>query len=652
MRNFLLLVVLISCFIKVEAQVQRKTLVESFSNASCAPCAAQNPTFNNLLIPNKDKVITLKFQMSWPGFDPMNIDNPTDPEARRAYYNINAIPYTRIDGVLPGLSYGGGIGNWNANNAGAPSGYNQAVLDYATSLETFVEIEISHEFQEDGSALVSVKVTNTGDMDIPGSNLRLMLALTENEINFPAPPGSTNERTFYSVMRKMIPDVFGTPLTLEAGVLNSFDFEVEMPIYLYDLRQIAFVAFVQNLETKEVFQSEISTPIALENVSDVAVIAKTEKPSDYCDMRYLPKFEIINPNDELITSVEINYTTPSGAYALLWEGELEKNQKVEVYGEELEAQIGSNLVEYRVVSVNEQRDYNRMNNLLPPDIIRTLSPDVQGVDAMIDFEDTPNFEEAPHTVIDKRSELHMAVLDKTELDVVRSIGAYGMSEKALLGNCYDMLANVSASLVIQGIDMTELVNYALKFDYAYASYTGESDRLIVEVSSNCGNTWTTVFNRAGSALATAPNSQPFYVPLASQWKSETISLSGHDGTESLMVRFRVVSAWGNNIWLDNISVQGEPSSIKPVLLDEKSVQIYPNPVQHEINLILNFTESSLSDIYLYNINGKLVDNLSRGEMIPAGVSNKTLYINQAPGVYFLTVRTQIGEITKRVIVIK
>jgi hypothetical protein len=652
MRKILLLILLISCFFNVESQVERKTLVESFSNASCAPCAAQNPAFNNLLFPNKDRVITLKYQMNWPGFDPMNQQNPTEPESRRLYYGINAIPYTRIDGVLPDNTYGGGIGNWNANNAGAPAGYNQAVLNYATSLETYIEIEISHEFQEDGRALVTVNVTNTGASDIPGSNLRLMLALTESEITFPAPPGNTNERTFYSVMRKMIPDVFGTPLTLEAGVENIFEFEVEMPSYLYDLRQIAFVAFVQNLDNRQIFQAEISNPIPIENVSDVAVIAKTEKPVNFCDLRAQPVFEIINPNDELITSVEINYSTEIGAYSILWEGELEKDQKVVIYGEELVMPFGSSLIEYQLVSVNEQRDMNRMNNLLPPDIIRTLGPDVQGVDALIDFENTPNYEEAENTLIDKVGFLHMVVVDRVEFDVARPIGGYGLSEKAIFGNCYDMLANESASLVIQGIDMTELVNYTMKFDYAYASYQGEADRLIVEVSSNCGINWTTVFNKAGSALATAPNSQPFYVPLATQWRSETINLGGYDGTESLMIRYRAVSAWGNNIWLDNISVQGEVSSIKPILMDEKSVQIYPNPVQQEINLILNFTESSLTDIYIYDINGKLVENLSRNEMIPAGISNKTFYINQAPGVYFLTVRTQQGELTKRLIIIK
>jgi hypothetical protein len=211
---------------------------------------------------------------------------------------------------------------------------------------------------------------------------------------------------------------------------------------------------------------------------------------------------------------------------------------------------------------------------------------------------------------------------------------------------------VTASLVLQNLDMTQKSDYTLKFDYAYASYQGESDRLIVEVSTNCGSSWTSVFDKAGTTLSTAPATTAFFVPQATQWKSETINLGNYDGREEVMVRFRVVSAWGNNIWLDNISIDGTTSSIKPVLLDENAVSIYPNPVQSEINLILNMPEAVQADIQLYDLSGRLVSVLAQGDMIPAGISNRSFTLQQAAGVYFLNVRTAKGELTKRVMVVK
>ncbi|HFC00506.1 MAG TPA: hypothetical protein ENJ53_06845, partial [Phaeodactylibacter sp.] len=112
-------------------QAQRKAFVEEFTNASCGPCASQNPDFNALIANNLDKVVVLKYQTDFPGYDPMNEQNPSEVDTRQAYYSVNGVPTAIIDGVTPGNDYGGGIGAWNitATNgyAGGPYGYNQAV---------------------------------------------------------------------------------------------------------------------------------------------------------------------------------------------------------------------------------------------------------------------------------------------------------------------------------------------------------------------------------------------------------------------------------------------------------------------------------------------------------------------------------------------
>jgi hypothetical protein len=634
-------------------QVQRKALVESFSNASCAPCAAQNPTFNTLLAPNKDKIITLKYQMNWPGFDPMNQQNSDDPNARRSIYNFNAIPYTRLDGELPGPSYGGGIGAWTASNAGAPAGYNQAVLNFASARETFVEVTVSHEFNEDlNQANVMVTVENTGASDIPGDKIRLFLALTENQIAFPTPPGTTNETTFFSVVRKLHPDAQGTLLELPAGVKQEFEFTVDLPTYLYNLNQIAFVAFVQDMSNFNVHQAEISTPLALTGLFDAAVVSKTIKPTSFCDLAVTPKFEITNPGDDEINSVELEYRSGNDLFNITWNGALAKNQKAEINGEELNATPGSSQIQYRVVKVNGKPDFNRMNNQLPADNISAFGPGVQGNYADVNFEDTPNYGEPENTLIIKGSNLHMAVINGAEVNQQRQIGGFGQSDKALLGNCYDMRENIQASLVLQNLDMTEKLNYRLMFDYAYASYQGESDRLIVEYSKNCGQTWTSLFNKAGTTLATAPSTTSFFVPQATQWKKEEIELNSLDGSEEVMIRFRAVSAWGNNIWLDNIWIDGLGASTRSLKLDDNALNLFPNPVQSEINLIINMPEAVNADIQLFDLQGNRVAVLAQNDLIPAGISNRQFSIQQPAGVYFLNFTSSKGNLTKRVMVVK
>jgi len=75
------------------AQAQRLVLVEEFTQASCPPCASQNPGFNDLIDANPDKIRSIKYQESWPGVDPMNAQNPTQVATRTSYYGVNAVPW-------------------------------------------------------------------------------------------------------------------------------------------------------------------------------------------------------------------------------------------------------------------------------------------------------------------------------------------------------------------------------------------------------------------------------------------------------------------------------------------------------------------------------------------------------------------------------
>jgi hypothetical protein len=75
------------------AQSQRLVMVEGFSQASCGPCASQNPALNAALsAAGTSTVVSIKYQTSWPGVDPMNAQNPTEVAARVSYYNISGVP--------------------------------------------------------------------------------------------------------------------------------------------------------------------------------------------------------------------------------------------------------------------------------------------------------------------------------------------------------------------------------------------------------------------------------------------------------------------------------------------------------------------------------------------------------------------------------
>jgi hypothetical protein len=98
------------------------------------------------------------------------------------------------------------------------------------------------------------------------------------------------------------------------------------------------------------------------------------------------------------------------------------------------------------------------------------------------------------------------------------------------------------------------------FDVAGRTYINEVDTIDLQESNDGGLTWTTIVsmtNQPGvGVLATLGAATPSFTPVAANWASLAYPLSA--GTNR--IRFSAVSAFGNNCYLDNISVGVMPSS--------------------------------------------------------------------------------------------
>ena len=85
MKNLLLSFTVLSIIAlgSVNAQVQKTPFVEHFTQASCGPCASQNPGMYTILNTfGSANYVKLTYQVSWPGTDPMNAEYPAGPSAR------------------------------------------------------------------------------------------------------------------------------------------------------------------------------------------------------------------------------------------------------------------------------------------------------------------------------------------------------------------------------------------------------------------------------------------------------------------------------------------------------------------------------------------------------------------------------------------
>lgn len=112
-------------------------------------------------------------------------------------------------------------------------------------------------------------------------------------------------------------------------------------------------------------------------------------------------------------------------------------------------------------------------------------------------------------------------------------------------------------LSLLSFDLTNTSFAELSFDLAYTPYaTSYVDGLRIDVSTNCGQSFTPVYYKSGSALATlaGPTSASWAPDSASHWRRDTVDLSTYTGNY-ITVRFVSITGYGNNLYLDQIELK-------------------------------------------------------------------------------------------------
>ena len=178
------------------------------------------------------------------------------------------------------------------------------------------------------------------------------------------------------------------------------------------------------------------------------------------------------------------------------------------------------------------------------------------------------------------------------------------------------------------MNFTGSTSISLDFDYAYSLWTDPnssqfwSDTLIILVSSDCGLTWEKIWEEAGADLVTTNpifNGFEWFPSNNNDWNSETVNLNNYANTDGVMIKFRNVNQYENNLFLDNINI----SSNGTTSVDEaqiNNVLVYPNPAEKQI--VIN--HEGLKQIY--NI---------LGERVIQTYQNKIDISNLSKGVYVI-----------------
>jgi len=151
----------------------------------------------------------------------------------------------------------------------------------------------------------------------------------------------------------------------------------------------------------------------------------------------------------------------------------------------------------------------------------------------------------------------------TWVNVAVTNGPLCNSTKAWMINYYNYSANGQEDrLLTPPVQLPPGPGAELTFQHAYTRYNNNSaDVFRVDISSDCGSTWTTLYQASGADLATAPNStSSSWAPSAcAQWQAHNISLDAYAG-QTVTVRFTGICAYGQRLYFDNVGITGGTAS--------------------------------------------------------------------------------------------
>lgn len=622
LKKLLLSALALALVLPVMAQHQRRVLIEEFTNASCGPCAAQNPAFNATIAANEEYLTPIKYQTNWPGFDPMNQQTQAEVQPRVTYYGVTGVPNGRQNGILEVFPM---------------TTYSSAMIQTAYNTLTPVTISLTHSISATYDTVYAT-VSVTSDAALTGT-LRLRVAVVENEIFFEAAPGSNGEKDFFQVMRKMLPNSGGTTTgDFAAGETKTYNFAWPLA-YIYDLNQIGVSAWLQDDATKEVWQSARSLPLG--GIPSAGV--KIPSANTFaCAPGFKPTFTLTNTNNTALTTADLRWRIGGGAWKdYAWTGDLAGGASTQVTLDTVITQAGTITIDVEVLGSNNGIQTNMVDAVSK---IQTKT-----------LFDTPTALPFVHGFQSGT----VPPPGWTVNNYTSSTGTQGWkiatnagfnSTRSTRCNFYDF-ANAKVYLTTPKLDLSTANGVTtLSFDHAYAYYSASLfDSLRVELSNDCGETWTTVFHDGKDGLATAPATTAAFTPTATQWASNSIDISAFNGSAELLMRFIGESGYGNNLFVDNINVTALVG-VKELELNTFSIR--PNPTSSVAQVIFGLEKAESIQLSVYNAQGALVQSRNLGDL-PSGEHIVNLEATSlTSGTYRIVLQGKEGVATAQWMIVK
>ncbi len=216
----------------------RFVLVEHFTNNSDVESATITPDLNDYIDENSLYAIDIRHHVYYPGEDVFYYKYPAGPSARNFFYSFFDVPFTILDG------------NVFKGNTTELLNNEKDILNIRSLKEALFQVRMN---QSINNTEIDINIELEPYNDIPQKEVALFLALIEKQA---IDESSSMAGTYRNVLRNMLPDPGGSYFNKEwsAGEVETLNLSGSLKNF-DDINQLRIVAFIQDIFTKEIYQS-------------------------------------------------------------------------------------------------------------------------------------------------------------------------------------------------------------------------------------------------------------------------------------------------------------------------------------------------------------------------------------------------------------
>ena len=387
--------------------------------------------------------------------------------------------------------------------------------------------------------------------------------------------------------------------TTAPGIMyqNYMDYTPDADLLMFTKLQVARMEAAFITYRSLMSQSNACTPVNLKN-KDAYLKSILNPEQRLCAATFAPVVTLRNQGLETLTSAVISVKIDDGAVTTYnWTGSLPTFQETSVTLPTLTTEEGNHALTITVSRPNSAADEDLSNDVLTIDLIyyAPVTPPVAQ-----SFEGT--FLPAGWDVVNE---------DGGDTWEKTTVAAKSGSASVKMANFDYTAVGQKDYLRSPTVNIAGADSAFVTFQVAAATYNSTSsqnviwDTLQVLISTDCGQTYTSVYKKWGSSLVTrSAATRSAFTPSPTEWRKETINIGNYISSGNILVAFLNTNGNENDLYLDDINIS--TVTVNPNL-KEAGFLVSPNPTDGAISVQFYPHPAKLKGVYIYNAAGQLID---------------------------------------------